>query len=190
MSRPADLAASFGYEAPEPQWRTTSIPPVPPELFGSDHWSTFAYLEHCTVENRGMLHPDRLRVNGRRHLGFAQARRFGSGADGGRYPTRLAGGAEHRDHDDIDCIDDCIAAGLVQVQMPVARADRFVDAYGKTVRGGGGDVIDPKFVTGLDELSLCAYATFVLTERGRQVAAALRAHKADGGNFASFRMPA
>lgn len=41
----------------------------------------------------------------------------------------------------------------------------------------------------MDELWLNAYAQWNLTEVGRLVTAALRAHKADGGNYANFRLP-
>jgi hypothetical protein len=180
------------HESSAPQWRTTSDPAVEPDWFGRDHWSTFAYIETRIVDHRGTLNHAHMRCHGGRHpLMLAAKGDFLGVADGRQFATLLAAGEQLPDHDDYDCIDDLIAAGLLEVHMPKladnADGDYFIDAYGKPACLDD-DVIHPDFVTGRTELELCAFATFSLTERGKQVASDLRAHKGAGGNFATFRM--
>lgn len=181
------IAAAFGHEPEEPVWRTTSAPPVPPEDFGRDHWSTFAYVETRTVEYRGTIDHDHMRCHGNRHPIMLAAKTFRGGGDGSRYPTILAGGRDLPNHDDYDCLDDLIAAGLLEVHLPWSDGWRYTDAYDRPVAAADGALISPGFTTGLDELWLCVHATFSLTEKGQRVASALRAHKAGGGSFGTFR---
>jgi hypothetical protein len=162
------------------EWRTASTAPVDPARFGVDH--------------RGTINHDHMRTHVRRHPVLAATKRtvsFG-GADGSRYPTRLAGGEELPGHDDYDCLDDLVAAGLLEVHMPSTSehngAEVFVDAYGRPAADPDGDPIHVDDLTGYDELWLCAYATFALTERGVKVASRLRQHKAAGNSFGTFRM--
>jgi hypothetical protein len=175
-------------------WRPLNTTFVPAEQFGADHWSTFAYLETRTVDYRGTIAHHQMRCDERRHpvmeaLKGGMAR--GGSSGGWRYPTLLAGGQEKPDHDDYDCIDDLVAAGLIEVHMPrpvlTPGDERFVDAYGKTIYNAAGDQIDPRFVTSYAELWLCGHATVSLTDLGRQVAAELRAHRAAGNTLATFR---
>lgn len=173
-----------------PQWRTTSIPPVPPEKFGKDHWSTFAYVETRIVDHRGTINHDHMRCDADRHPILRASKRaalFGMSA-ATKYPTRLVAGHQRRDHDDYDCLDDLIAAGLLEVHMPAVAEDgeSFRDADGKPIMFDG-QRIHPDFVTGLLERQLAAWATFSLTEQGYRVAGELRRHKAGGGSFATFR---
>lgn len=180
------MKTDISLNAQAPEWRTTSIPPISPSRFGADHWSTFAYVETRIVDYKGALNHEHMRCHTDRHpvMMFAKGPGLGA-ADGSAYPTRLRG-EEIRDHDDYDCIDDLIAAGLLAVRMPeVGPGGFYVNAYGRPAVVAG-DVIRPEFVTGLGELQLCAHATFALTERGRQVAGDLRAHRSAGRNFASF----
>jgi len=87
--------------------RTTK--PVPMGEFGKDHWSTFAYLETCCVDNGGVVDIQRMRCAANRHPQFAHA-----GSDNGiRYPTRTKRG-EIKNHDDWDCLDDCELVGLIE----------------------------------------------------------------------------
>jgi hypothetical protein len=119
-------------------------------------------------------------------------------ADGSRYPTRIKasttpdahghyGVTEIPDHDDYDCLDDLIAAGLLQPRMPVVGASSwYVDAaHGHTVTAAG-EVIRPEFVTGLDEKVLATRAVWTLTEDGHRVAGEPRAFKAPGGSWHTF----
>lgn len=174
------------------QWRATSVPPVPPDRFGEDHWDTFARLETSAVNYRGTIVHDAMRCHHGRHPIMLLARKkWGPGGD--KYPTYLAGGDKLPDHDDYDCLDDLAAAGLVEIHMPRMVAGHhvgsyYVDAYDKPIVDMDGALIQPDFLTGLLELRLCAYATVALTEAGRQVAGALRAHRAAGGDYDTFRM--
>ncbi len=77
------------------------------EVFGKDHWSTFAYVETCCVENHGELENIRLRINNSRHP-------VGRGWDP-KYGTRVKNGSiPDPDHDDLDCLDDLEDAGLIE----------------------------------------------------------------------------
>lgn len=190
---PAQLAAALGFEPTDPEWQVTSDPAVPMERWGKDHWSTFAFVETRIVDHRGVLDHDRMRTHANRHpmLMGAKSRvgRLGSSGDGSAYPTRLKRAlplgqvtgdpqpVELPHHDDYDCLDDAIAAGLLTVHMPkVAESGRYegrlVDANGKPIPASLG--IDPGFITGMTEQMLMAYAVFRLTPYGSVVAAALR----------------
>ncbi len=177
---------------PAPRWRATSVPPVEPGRFGRDHWSTLAYLETRIADHRGTINHNYMRCHSLRHPMMAQAKTQGLGGfDASQFPTWLAGGEELPDHDDYDCVDDLIAAGLLKVHMPEPTAgfhDKlyFVDAYDRPITTVTGELIRPASVTDMHELRLCAFATFTLTGKGRRVAAALRAHKAHGGSWSTF----
>jgi hypothetical protein len=90
---------------------------VPPELFSTDHWSTFAYLETRAVDNGGVVEHERMRCDSSRHpLEYAlRGDSFAhNGSDGSRYPTRLGDGTQLAGHDDYDCAADLEVAGLVE----------------------------------------------------------------------------
>ena len=69
---------------------------IPPERWGKDHRSTLLYIETRCVDYGGVLDRRQLRT------------------DASEHPTRLADGIDLLGHDDLDCIDDMIEAGLVQ----------------------------------------------------------------------------
>lgn len=188
----------------EPEWPTTSEPPVPMERFGKDHWSTFAYLECRAVDNRGMLDHRHMRCHGGRHPLFLDAYYAGRSCsdaglparDGRDYATRLKGARDESgrfgseelvDHDDYDCIGNLVAGGFVSIEMPTADAvaDCFRDARGQAVSAYG-EAIRPSFLTGLQEGYLARSARLSLTERGREIASQLRAHITAGGTFHQF----
>lgn len=80
---------------------------VPPELWGRDHVSTFAYAMSRIFGNGGKIERTKMRV-GPHHPGLEHvptAMRM-------EHPTRLADGSVRYGHDDYDCIDDLVAAGL------------------------------------------------------------------------------
>lgn len=88
--------------------------PVPPELWGRDHFAVLAYAGHVAHKSGT---PDRQKMRaqpGNPMMGWAMA--MLCNADPGRkFPgTRLQGGVELADHDDWDCVDDLIAAGLLE----------------------------------------------------------------------------
>lgn len=84
------------------------------DRFGKDHWSTFAYVETRIVDYKGVLDRMHLRVDLKRHPGLAHAH------NGAEFPTRLRfidkekGFEKLESHDDIDCLEDCEAAGLLE----------------------------------------------------------------------------
>ena len=190
------LLNALGYEPPVPVWDLQNTSPVPMNRWGKDHWTTFAYVETCWVDHRGMLNHDKMRCDAKRHPMFHAAKRrgmaLGTNVDGGRYPTRLKsetpgpdgqwGMVELSGHDDYDCLDDAIQAGLIEAVMPRLRephGDVFLDAWDRPVRHAGqGELIDPSFVTGLAEMSLMAAASFGFTNRGRVIAGQYRAYLA------------
>ena len=88
--------------------------PVPPELWGRDHLSTLLYVESCAVDANHKPNHAKMRT-------WSGRPRRGHGKDlppeviGGKdYPTRLANGVELYEHDDWDCVDDMVAAGLIE----------------------------------------------------------------------------
>jgi hypothetical protein len=125
-------AAELGSVSTEPSWPAdTSRTPVPMTLFGADHWSTFGCVETRAGDHNGLLDHDQMRCHAGRHPVMLHAKRRVSGAcaDGSRYPTRIKASAtpdpdrrygvtEVPDHDDYDCLDDLIAAGLLQPGCP------------------------------------------------------------------------
>lgn len=163
---PADLARAMGVDM-TPQYVPAPGDRIPIEQWGSDHWSTLAYLETRIVDHKGQIEHDHMRCHPARHPGMYAAKRrcFGASGDGSRYPTRLRDG-EAADHDDYDCIDDMIAEGLVTVTMPPVPSDVLV--------------------TGLVESTLAARATYSLTATGVAMASRLRQHRASGQPYRTF----
>jgi len=82
--------------------------PIPMTRWGKDHWSTFAYVEMRIVDYAGVPNRRHLRVSPKRHPGLAHCPWEVD------IPTRLNDGKVRNNHDDIDCIDDMIAAGLLE----------------------------------------------------------------------------
>lgn len=175
MTRPAnpvELLESLGHQNPTPEY-TPVGERVGMTRWGADHWSTLGYLETRIVDHRGMINHDHMRCHGDRHPFMLVAKRRSGllgGGDGRAYPTRLRNGETAERHDDYDCIDDMIAAGLVGVVMPPAP--------------------DATLVTGLVESELMTRATYYLTEAGQAVAGELRAFKGAGGTWRRFVPPA
>ncbi len=98
--------------------------PIPPKRWGKDHWSTFAYVGTRCADYKGILDKNHMRTKRDKHPdleGEAQ-KRFLCGDK--EYPTKLKGYFEDKtknfitDHDDWDCVEDMIAAGLlIKVDM-------------------------------------------------------------------------
>lgn len=131
---------------------------IPMERWGEDHWSTLAYLETRAVDARGVIRNTNMRTHARLHRHFVGLM-FDGIQDGSMYPTRLNDGTELDKHDDWSCLEDMAAAGLLACESRVVRPqDMFGDSE----------------------------ARIKFTPLGLQVAAALRSHKAAGGNFDAF----
>lgn len=125
---------------------------IPIDLFGKDHWSTFAYIETRCVDHKGEPDKNHMRTDPDLHPGLGgetQSRLMVYGKK--KYPTRLNDGTEIHDHDDWNCIKDLETAGLLKWDG-----------------------------TGL-------FPVFVLTDKGKTVAGRLRAYKAGGGGFHTFK---
>lgn len=88
--------------------------PVPMHLWGRDHWTTFAYAASVATSGKREIDKDKMRTDRGRHPhGTGRRSAAFATSDGADYPTRLRGGQELRDHDDWDCLEDAVAAGLL-----------------------------------------------------------------------------
>lgn len=84
--------------------------PVPPKLWGHDHLSTLVYIEDRCVNGDGQPFSAHMRRwTGRPARGKGSANYME-----GDNPTRLSNGTKLSDHDDWDCAEDLVAAGLVE----------------------------------------------------------------------------
>jgi len=97
--------------------------PVPPEFWGRNHWNLLAYVETRCVDYKGIVTCLHMRVHIDRHKDLIknEAPIFTERAEK-RLPTMLKDGVELSNHDDYDCIDDLIAAGLIK---PLGRDVQF-----------------------------------------------------------------
>ncbi len=138
-------------------------PRIPIAQWGKDHWTLLAYVESRCVDHRGVLKNANLRTNVARHPLFV-ARGFASPGDGSRYPTRYKGG-ELDNHDDWDCLDDMVRAGLITIVKPKG------DALWNVPFGARGPI---KYGNGLQTRELTVKVK--LTDRGARMAGELRTH--------------
>jgi hypothetical protein len=105
--------------------------------FGKDHWSVFAYIESCCVDNGGIVNIRHMRCDFDRHPGLAHM------IIREKYPTRLKGYFEHKNdpayiiknHDDWDCAYDLEKEGLVRMIGTGVNPVYKLTALGKTVAG-------------------------------------------------------
>lgn len=79
--------------------------------WGRDHWSLLLYLETRCVDHQGTIGFVHMRCDVSRHPFFAVNHHIVGDA---KYPTRLVGGAELKDHDDWDCFYDLEKEGLIE----------------------------------------------------------------------------
>ncbi len=133
---------------------------VPVAQWGKDHWCTFAYLETCCVDRRGIIDNARMRCNARLHRNMVDSSQVRNATD---YPTILKGGETKGRHDDWSCVEDMARAGLITLRY---RRLRPAAIFGNTE------------------------ASVTLTDLGYRVAAGLRRSKSEGGSFATFEAPA
>ena len=106
--------------------------------FGKDHWSIFAYIETRIVDYKGKPHKPHMRCDVDRHPQHDHQNLYPEHKEVTKYPTRLRGYFEDKtlkldDHDDWDCIDDCIAEGLLR--EPPDRGTGLSPVYELTDRG-------------------------------------------------------
>lgn len=105
-------AVQVGEDAP-----ALGVPqPIPVSEWGRDHWSTFAYIETRIESFGGAPDMNHLRTDPKRHpwLVGHLVRRFEMPTEdvGAKYPTQLRDGVREH-HDDWDCLDDAVSAGLL-----------------------------------------------------------------------------
>lgn len=83
--------------------------------WGRDHWSTLLYIEDICVNGSGEPVAERMRQWPGRPVRGRLLTAMGPLAGGAKgYPTRLKDGTEVEEHDDFDCAEDMVAAGLVE----------------------------------------------------------------------------
>ena len=125
---------------------------VPMSLWARDHWSTLAYLECRVVDHKGLVAKEHMRADVDRHPGLAW--RLFTDEDGNeeKCPTRLTCGIKLEDHDDWDCTDDMVVAGLIVKEgtglFPVIRLTdlgEVVCAALRAHKGRGGSFGDFSF---------------------------------------------
>lgn len=138
-----------------------SYEPTPIEQWGSDHWSTLAYVETRIVDHQGRLMFYHLR---------GQMERPVSNPD--RYPTRLRDGQERTRHNDFDCIADMLIEGFLAVEGDEVLANPpYEDRVFRRM------------------YRLLPVLTFKITPLGKYVSDTLRTHKGNGGRWSNFDLP-
>jgi hypothetical protein len=110
LAYPQDCELAKSTAAERRKARRAPDGPVPIEHFGKDHWALLGYISAIWMDG-GAPDRRRMRCNPKRHphLGVA-----GQHDDGDRYPTQLRGGKVRAAHDDWDCADDLVCAGLLE----------------------------------------------------------------------------
>lgn len=127
--------------------------PVPMSVWGRDHYSTFAYLETRVVDYKGTIAKQHMRTDENRHPGLAFRLPFsGDDPNEERYPTKLVGFVKLRDHDDWDCVDDMVVAGLIEKHgtglypiVKLTEQGELVAAVLRAHKGKGGNFCDFRF---------------------------------------------
>lgn len=138
---------------------------IDPSLFGRDHWSTLAYVESVMTDCAGFQlgNDPRMRANRRNYRVMNECAR----------PKR--------------------AKNLSVTNHPMMPDDGSRLNNGQVVRGHDDwNCVEDFAALGffdVDAASLDAGVTLKFSALGKTVAAALRQHKQDGGQFEQFRMP-
>lgn len=87
--------------------------PVPPELWGRDHFTVLMYIETCIVNSGGIPDRNRVRTDPSRHPMLEGSHFTELAVERKKYPTHLRNNVMLDDHDDWDCCRDMEAAGLL-----------------------------------------------------------------------------
>ncbi len=137
------------------------------ERFGEDHWSTLAYVETVCVDRGGIIQPEKMRCNARRHRTFAHSLCFVSTKE---YPTRLRDG-ELPKHDDWDCLQDLAEAGFLVIAEDDVVPSKRIN-------------VNPSFNYSSAFPGLTCRVE--MTSKGFGMAMQLRQHRANGGKWRDF----
>lgn len=180
-----------------PEWRDRPDRPGIPHLrWGKDHWGLFGFVEDRVRRYKGGIAWDHVTISRSHWPMLYAAKRIDPGGEDAaeKYGLRLAPMRHPGIFEtmkgvcEADALMDLVDEGLVTIEMPP------LSATGKSyLRPDGHALNDPspgEPVTGHTEWLLMPWARFGLTDRGWNVATALAQHKADGGRFVQFRMPA
>jgi hypothetical protein len=87
---------------------------VPMALWGLDHWSTYAYIASRITNHGGTLASAHMRCNMRLHSRMAYTTPLFGHSVTCNQPTILRDGSEFFNHDDWSCVEDFLAAGLIE----------------------------------------------------------------------------
>lgn len=124
---------------------------IPIDRWGRDHWTTLLYIETRCVDYKGTVRNENLRcfpTGANLHRMTDAQQRIWCKGDEKKYGTRLADDSVAENHDDWDCIEDMVAAGvllwegtgaypafvLTDIGWQIAHALRRWRAEGKTVK--------------------------------------------------------
>lgn len=165
---------------------------VPPESWEKDHYTTLAYVETRLVDDGEFVVQADPRMRTKRRMYRILREHGGSGGGHPMTPEQgsfLQGGVYAAGHDDWDCVCDMAAAGVFEVH-PGGGVDANPDmnitpeaiAAARSIGVdliGSGESREPGQIEPGDRLSL--------TDEGRRIVSALRAHKAAGGSSSNFR---
>lgn len=190
------LPASGGILSGPPTWQDRpDREHFPHQRWGHDHWFLFGHVETRVVEHCGQLDWNQIAVSRRNWPMLWAARNpwttppAEDAAD--QYGLRLKGKDGRietvKGFCEADALMDLVDEGLVTVEMPpVSRTGlSYLRPDGHALNEPS--PLDP--VTGRTEWVLMRWARFCLTDRGWTVAADLRKHRGNRGEFVEFSMP-
>lgn len=136
------------------------------ERFAKDHWSLLAYVESQCVDSQdsiGRLQRNRMRCNSEKNPQMSAGLPWRD-----TYSSRMQG----------------------SLDFNLSNEDEFKKAVesGAVILGHDDwDCLDDLDDNGLVEIISLANCAVTMTKKGMQMAAKLREHKANGGNFAGFK---
>lgn len=179
-----------------PQWRDRpGRNSIPMERWGQDHWALLVLIDVRATDHHGLVDWNKLTLSrknwpmlwaARNPYATAPAK---DAADeyGLRVRTSDGGQMTLLNCCEGDALMDLVEAGLVTIDMPP------VSPTGRSyLRPDGHALSDPSpqdLLTGRTEGSLMPWARFGLTPHGRELASAVRQHRAEGGAYRTFEPP-
>lgn len=129
------------------------------EKFGKDHWSLLAYVETRCVDFGGVLAPHHMRCNEANHPTLSVT------------PSGITWKPTH--------------GTFLRGAFDLPKGDRLGAGY-QLPEHDDWDCLDDLECAGLVEIQSLSNPRVSMTREGRRIAALLRAHKADGRQYATF----